>query len=106
MRPQFCEAALPYSKDVNRLRGGKDNLLHAHFQTQLPYEPTVRALIKAGVDVNAIGSYGYTPCHYATSEKPEICIPLIEAGSNPNIRNEEGRNVLEMLEMLERARAA
>lgn len=105
MRPQFCMAALPYSKDVNRRRGGKDNLLHAYFWHHGSSLKMLEALIEAGVDVNAVGSFGYTPCHYAASRKPEFCIPLIEAGSDPKIRNDEGQTVVEMLER-ERARLA
>ena len=40
--------------------------------------------IAAGIDVNAVGSFGYTPCHYAAYKRPELCIPLLEAGANPN----------------------
>jgi hypothetical protein len=55
--------------------------------------------------VNAVGSFGYTPCHFAASIEPELCIPLIEAGSDPNLRNDQGHAVLEMLER-KRARLA
>jgi hypothetical protein len=96
-RPRFGAAALPYSKNVNQKRG-KDNLLHVFFQTFGSSKKILEDLIAAGIDVNAVGSYGYTPCHHAAYKRPEFCIPLVEAGADPSIRDDEGRDVLAALQ--------
>lgn len=104
-RGHFSVDALPYSKNVKQQRAGKDNLLHVFFQTFDSSSDILQALIAAGIDVNAVGSYGYTPCHYAAIHNPELCRPLIEAGADPDIRNDDGHDILETLQR-QRARLA
>jgi ankyrin repeat protein len=95
---KFSVVALSYSKDVNQRRG-PDNLLHVFFQAGGSSQKMLGELIAAGIDVNAVGSFGYTPCHYAAYKRPELCIPLLEAGANPDIRDNEGRDILAALEL-------
>jgi ankyrin repeat protein len=96
MRQGFCLAALPYSKNPNQLCG-EDNLLHVYFQTSVTHENELKQFIDQKVDVLKIGSYGYTPCHWAASKNPKLCIPLIEAGADPGIRDKEGKDICDIL---------
>ena len=96
-RPAYCLAALPYSKNPNQLCG-EDNLLHTYFLTSVTTnENELKQFIHQKVDVLKIGSYGYTPCHWAASKNPKLCIPLIEAGADPGIRNKKGKDTCDTL---------
>jgi ankyrin repeat protein len=96
-RGEFCVATLPYSKNVNQKRGG-NNLLHVFFQADSVMKDVLRDLIAAGIDVNAVGKNGYTPCHHAAYKRPEFCIPLLEAGADATIRDDAGRDIPAALE--------
>jgi ankyrin repeat protein len=50
-------------------------------------------LIKAGVDVNALGDMGSTPLHYA--DDPKVVDLLLSAGAADNVINEFGQTPLE-----------
>lgn len=98
-RVDYCLEALPYSKNVNQ-RLGPNNLLHIYFLAGLvASESNLQKLIAAGIDVNAVGSYGCTPCLLAaSSSRPRLCIILIEAGADPTIADDEGNDVLSRLQ--------
>jgi hypothetical protein len=96
MRPEYCIAALKYTKNVNQLDRG-ENLLHRFLQPGVAYKRGLRALIKAGVDLNAKGRFGCTPCHLAVTF-PSMCVELLEAGADPSIKNDRGFDVAEVLE--------
>ena len=55
-------------------------------------------LVKAGVPLDAIDEFGYTPLMYAASVDEgdtETLKALIAAGADRSIRNDEGRTALE-----------
>ena len=53
----------------------------------------VHLLLKAGVDVNAIGDMGSTPLHYAAS--PQVASLLRGAGARTDMRDEFGKTAAE-----------
>lgn len=95
-RPEYCIAALKYSKNVNQLDRG-ENLLH-RFLHGAAYQRGLRAMIKAGVNLNAKGQNGETPAHLALRIDPSMCLDLLKAGADPSIKNDWGFDVAEELE--------
>jgi ankyrin repeat protein len=60
---------------------------------------SVELLIKAGLDVNAIGDMSETPLHVAiTQQSLPIIERLLRAGAKSDIRSEFGRTAAEMAE--------
>eukprot|EP00959_Pyramimonas_sp_CCMP1952_P395469 8286461-Pyramimonas_sp.AAC.1 len=55
-------------------------------------EETVRALLKAGAEVNVQNNTGDSPLHLATVE--EVAQALLEAGAEVNVQNIKGRSPL------------
>jgi ankyrin repeat protein len=60
----------------------------------------VKAILKKGVDVNAIGANGTTAMHLAVMDHadPEVVKTLLEAGANANITDQNGKKALDYAE--------
>jgi len=84
-QPAYCCAALKYSKNVNQLDHGDrgENMLHRFLITGTANPVGLRMLIDAGVDLNAKGRFGLTPCRMALMVDPALCLQLLEAGADP-----------------------
>lgn len=96
-RPQFCVAALPYSADVNQFDRSGEILLHTFFRDAPRSAEQLEALVKLGIDLDAKGYDGSTPCHLALSH-PAHCLQLLKAGADPSVTNDDGRDVADSLE--------
>ena len=60
-----------------------------HYMAQLDgLAETIEALASAGADLEARNEWGYTPLH--TARTGEVVTALLEAGADPNARDDEG----------------
>lgn len=87
MRTLIALGADPNAKDEDG-----NSILHAHSSEWEPDQADiVRLLIESGAEVNAPGSYGQTPLHYAASNgHDDIVAILINAGADPFLEDEFG----------------
>lgn len=100
-KPRFCLAALEHSRDANQSDRHGQNLLYVFLQPGSGGQENLKALLDAGIDLNAQGKYGSTPCHRALRlANPGLCIQLLQAGADPSIQNDEGHDLADSLERL------
>ncbi|WP_165698554.1 ankyrin repeat domain-containing protein [Bremerella volcania] len=100
LRPAYCTAALPYSDDPKQPILGGSSMLHL-ILSRMPCpanEEDIDAMLKHGIEVNTQGAFGYTPCHWAVHNAPRLCVPLLEAGADPSIQDEKGRDVADAVD--------
>ena len=98
IRDQYCFVALPYSAKGEQLTQRGETLIHRYLGYGRGNELGLQELIDAGVDLNAIGHFGDTASHMAFSISPALCLQLLEAGADPSVKNERGRDVADWLE--------
>ena len=74
---------------------------------KLPCVETVKFILHAGVDVNAVNTEGNTPLHLAVKFKPEpeeveilreMLLLLLDIGADPKLENENGQTPLDSCE--------
>src|SRR5215469_1123002 len=91
-RAKAALARFPFSVPVAR-RGAKQfgGLTPLIFATRQGDEETVKALLKAGAEVNETSEYGWTALLDATQNRfYRIGVYLLDHGADPNIANEGG----------------
>ena len=75
---------------------------------KLPCVETMKLILQAGCDVNAVNNEGNTPLHLAVTFKPadpkevvalsEMLLLLLEMGANPKLANKNGQTPLDSCE--------
>ena len=74
---------------------------------KLPCVETMKLILHAGCDVNAVNTEGNTPLHLAVKFKPEpeeveilreMLLLLLDIGADPNLENENGQTPLDSCE--------
>ena len=75
---------------------------------KLPCVETMKLILHAGCDVNAVNTEGNTPLHLAVKYKPaapedveilrEMLLLLLDIGADPNVANKNGQTPLESCE--------
>ena len=88
-------AHLESGEDVNK-RDPKFGQTALHQAAYHDKPVTLKALIEAGADVNAQGSYGSTPLSFAKKGNPMIVMELIKAGADVNLARDDGTTPLHM----------
>ena len=83
----------------------EDNVLRV---CKLPCVETMKLILHAGCDVNAVNTEGNTPLHLAVKYKPaepedveilrEMLLLLLDIGADPNVANKNGQTPLESCE--------
>ncbi|MDH2177896.1 MULTISPECIES: ankyrin repeat domain-containing protein [Stenotrophomonas] len=104
--PDNCFTLLHYAvladnslliRDLIR-RGANVSVVDANRMTPLAWPSSahsVKALLDAGADINAIDDFGVSPIfHYWGSDDGDAIELLVQAGANVNARNKDGETVL------------
>lgn len=95
--------------DINFLNKDQRNALHIFFQAKANWRPdleyaikVVQLLIESGINVNQVDKFGSIPLHYAitvlklrTDAAEPLYRLLLNAGSDYNIKNEQGMSCLD-----------
>lgn len=90
--PAYLELALDYGGDVNALSGGESLIFEAITLGRIEH---VKILMDAGADINFQDVVGATPLHIAGyAAQYEIAYMLLEAGADPGVNNNVGKNGL------------
>lgn len=99
-RHEYCLAALPYSKNPNLPGPNGQNVLLYYLSTLLGLgnPQHLQVMIDCGVDVNMQDALGYTPLLWAVRKSPNLCLPLLKAGADPSLRDNEGKDVVDVIE--------
>jgi ankyrin repeat protein len=96
---QFLRDAIPYSKNINQRNSNGDTLLMVFARPQYLDaqfdKASCKALIAAGVDLNAQNDVGETVCTLAS--KPEQRLWFIEQGADPTLRRHDGKDVMDLI---------
>lgn len=74
-----------------------DNMTALDWAVLAHHTDEVKALIKAGADVNAVDRYGYTPLLYAATVDfgdADVANILLQAGADPNVKDKNGKTAL------------
>jgi ankyrin repeat protein len=90
--------------DVTGVDGTGINLLHWAAITNRP--TMIPILAKAGVPINALDDFGFTPLMYAATVDEgdvETVKALLAAGASAGIRNDEGRTPVQQARRLNHA---
>ena len=83
--------------DVNLIDGSGINLLHWAAITNRP--KIIPLLAEAGVDIDAVDQWGFTPLMYSASidfGNTDALQALLAAGANRNFKNDQGRTAIDM----------
>lgn len=95
---KVAELLLERGAAVNASGGGSWTPLHYACRDGQEVESVdlVSMLICHGAMVDAADFYGRTPLHIACSRRgtPEVALPLLEAGAEPNVPDRDGRTPL------------
>ena len=81
---------------------------HVRSVSKLPCVETMKLILRAGCDVNAVNTEGNTPLHLAVTFKPadpqgvvilsEMLLLLLDVGADPNVANKNGQTPLDSCE--------
>ena len=97
---QFFRAAMFETKDVNRRFHGGNNLLMASVRWRYPRDNTpmllLPSILKSSIDLDAQNDIGETALHIAKLN-PDACKMLLDAGANASIKNQDGKNFLDLI---------
>lgn len=87
--------AIDFRDNLNR------NMLHRLLYCALPQDQKslITELVQAGVDLNGQSVGGATPCHEAVFRSAAIIPELVLRGADPNIQDQQGRTVNDVLRM-------
>jgi ankyrin repeat protein len=99
--PEVVQALITRGADVGITESSGINLLHWATITNRP--AVIPLLVKAGVPLNDVDDFGYTPLMYAATidfGDTAVLKELLKAGANKNIRNESRRTALEQARYL------
>jgi len=94
--PDVVQALVNAGADVTLTERSGINLLH--WATITNRATVIPVLVKAGVPLDAVDDFGYTPLMYAATVDEgdtEALKALIAAGADRSIRNDQGRTALE-----------
>jgi len=94
--PGVVQALVDAGGNVNLTESSGVNLLH--WATITNRATVIPVLVKAGVELNAVDDFGYTPLMYAATldeGDTETLKALLAAGADRSIRNGEGRTARE-----------
>jgi ankyrin repeat protein len=94
--PDVVQALITRGADVGITESSGINLLHWATITNRP--AVIPILVKAGVPLNDLDDFGYTPLMYAATidfGDTAVLKELLKAGADRNIRNESRRTALE-----------
>ena len=99
----ICNILVEAGADINQLNGNTSLL---HLAALYRRYNSCQFLIEHDIDVNLKDNFNNTPLHiivqYADSKSPwsdltKICTMLLEAGADPQDRNDDGKTVLELV---------
>lgn len=97
----FFYAALEHASDVNQSDiWGRSLLIAATdaFTVHSISRTFVNRLAERGIDLNQQDRYGSTAAYRAIeSNRPEVCLYILQAGADPDIPTNEGENVADRL---------
>lgn len=79
--------------DINKRDDWGDTPLHLAINLELI--EIIELLINKGADVNKVDYYGKTPIRWLSSHNKNIVKMLLEYGTDPNIKDNDGRTVLD-----------
>ena len=102
--PDVVQALVNAGADVTLTERSGINLLH--WATITNRATVIPVLVKAGVPLDAVDDFGYTPLMYAATVDEgdtEALKALIAAGADRSIRNDQGRTALEQARRLKHA---
>ena len=66
-----------------------------HWAVNLELIEIIELLINKGADVNKVDYYGQTPIRWLSSHNKNIVKMLLEYGIDPNIKDNDGRTILD-----------
>jgi ankyrin repeat protein len=98
---QFFFAAFSHTRDVNQRDGGGSSLLHVAMRPSTIFSVSPEALqrlVDSGIDLDAQDKHGGTAAVNAIIWKqPRLCLQLLKSGANPDLRNDAGQTVADIL---------
>jgi ankyrin repeat protein len=93
--PATVEALL--AGGANLHERDSDSMTVLHWAVVAHHTEAVKALLKAGADVNAVDRFGYTPLMYASTidfGDADTANALLQAGADPNLKDKQGKTAL------------
>ncbi|MDZ4852088.1 MAG: ankyrin repeat domain-containing protein [Pirellulaceae bacterium] len=98
-RHRFLNSALMHTQNPKQIDVTGATLLHVYFSfPACRNKDMVTQLIDVGVDLDAKDQNGATAMKLAINwGYPELCLLLLDAGANPSIPDQEGKNVYDVV---------